>query len=279
MNDKTNEQHMSAVIEGTHPHTFKANRDWAISQFENRFWIRAVHDENEDGQDQQNDKPQHLITLRVPDTISNDGEENVLQIGGNTEAIYARFSSWGGPVHPARSGEIKIHYDWKTARMYGEYHFKISSLGEQLDIIKGIFDLTGITDSVQNKQYVATGTFTANGGLGEFKADKLSITKHQPSPIIPPYLEVRAAQGSDIQIRYTIFIMGDLKAGEFDLSKKDEVYIVHNSSKGELYISTSGKLNFTADPIERLITGTFDAQFRDSFENEVNAKGEFNIEV
>ncbi|EZP25883.1 hypothetical protein [Pseudomonas sp. RIT288] len=279
MNDKTNEQHMSAVIQGTHPHTFEANSDWAIDKVENQFWITAVHDENKDEQERQKGKPWHFITLRVPGTLSNDGTEDILEIGGNTEAIYARFSDSGGPVHPARSGEIKIRYDWKTARMYGEYRFKIGGFGEELDIIDGRFDLTGITDSVQNNQSEATGTFTANGGIGDFKADKFRITKHQPSPIIPSYLEVRAEQSSGSQVRYTIFIMGDLKAGEFDLSKKDEVYIVHNSSTGELHITTSGKLIFTAAPTERLITGTFDAQFSDSFGNEVDANGKFNIEA
>ena len=279
MSDKNNQQSMSADIQGTHPHVFKANSDWEIAKVGNQFWITAVHDENKDEQNRQKAKSRHVITLRVPDTISNEGAENVLQIGGNTEAIYARFSDSGGPVHPARSGEINIRYDWKTARMYGEYRFKIGGFGEELDIIDGRFDLTGITDSVQSNQSEATGNFTATGGLGNFEADEFRITKHQPSPIIPPYLEVRAAHNSDSQVRYTIFIMGDLKAGDFDLSKKEKVYIVHNSSTGELHITTSGKLTFTTAPTERLNTGTFDAMFSDSSGNEVGAKGQFNIEA
>ncbi|WP_448724219.1 hypothetical protein [Pseudomonas farris] len=259
---------------------FEGSSDFAIVKYPERFYIRA-----------RMDLPNghwRYISMWLPASIPDDGSEFDLSLvmnpnsEGQARVNYERFTPESGNQWGSASGELRMSYDWKTARMKGTFQFE-SGEPPTIEIRAGEFDLTGITDGVtQNGTLTDRGTFKATSQeWGSFNANEVSI-ECKKIPFDPVgYWEIVGRMDNELpptRSHIALFIKENVEGKEHQLKDNNDVWVTYfRPDHDGFFHAIEGSLSFKSLPGTGHAEGTLIAYFNEEGKD-ILVNGEFHIE-
>ncbi|MFJ2386132.1 hypothetical protein [Pseudomonas koreensis] len=242
----------------------------------------------------------HYLDFYIPASVINDGTEQTLLLladpdgtPGQARAEYSRFISGGATTYVSSSGTLTLRYDWKLARMQGEFEYAFRPGGENSRVEHGSFEITGISDGLLGEaefkrvaitaadtesSVKASGTFKAySPQWGNFDAKMVSKELKEFFPGDRRYWEL-VGRRNDVPTELSqiaVFFFDYVPAGEHKLKDNDNVWIIY-VRHGVIHHATDGTLIINSHPEGGSATGTLLAIFPDGGED-VIVNGEFDI--
>ncbi|WP_025109654.1 hypothetical protein [Pseudomonas sp. H1h] len=206
-----------------------------------------------------------VIELWFPNTLSNDGTENRFSLkpspDSKTQGRYSYFPE--GVSLGSYEGVLTVHYDWKTARMWGSFDYRVhSGPDEIISVSAGIFDLTGITVA----HLAGKGTFEGTVDKENFKAVEVGIQHKEVDG--KPYLEVVGRTHPPIGAEHiTLIIDADLQGLTHPLGRSDsKVQALYFHSPFGFFYARSGEVTFASLPTQTHAKGTLTGAFQQNEE-------------
>ncbi|WP_445178279.1 hypothetical protein [Pseudomonas sp. McL0111] len=260
---------------------FTADSDISIVKLKNYFYLQARMDGPSD------DEYSYLSFTRIAASLANDGKEVILplkmepSLPTEARANYDRSTSGGMSGYGSRSGELRIHYDWAKARMWGNFHFEGQVADTQIEVSNGQFDLTGISDGVQ--KLAGRGTFKAtSASWGTFNANEVGIELKSIPGEPAQYWELVGRMDIDDAIppkrsHIAVFLKEHVSSGEHNLKDNDDVWVsCYRPLEGGFFHAIDGTLTLEVHPQTGHAKGRLVASFMDE-ETPVLVNGEFDI--
>ncbi|MBT9263756.1 hypothetical protein KKQ10_02615 [Pseudomonas sp. MG-9] len=261
----------ATINDRTGTHEFTASEELEITEIAGQFKITAFMRDDI--------QTFRVIDLFFPKTLSNDGTKNEFSLKPSDDhKAQGRYSYFPGNVSLGSfEGLLTVHYDWKTAHMWGSFDYKLHDGDSDVEVNAGTFDLTGIT--VANLK--GTGTFAGTLDSKPFVAEEVSIQRKQI--VDDSYLEVvgrTAPSDSGLPDYAMIFLRINEPVTKLEHGLEDPNGEVHAECYMPLFgffPAKSGKVIFESPPELNHVKGTIKGAFQQGQEQPREVDCTFDI--